>query len=255
MELKEANQILKTLLDIGEEFIKCGAEVWRAEESLYRMCRAYGFQKVNVWLITTNIQVTVETPEGEIITQVRYVPNGSYNFDRLDYLNNLSRAVCSKKPSIEELRKMFNEVLDRPQQKRWVRYLAGILSTVGFGVFFNCDLVDLIAVVFATILLIAVGDRLAEIEGNMLTYNAIISFIVELVILICVNMGLGHHSHYITIAIVMLLIGGLGITNGVRDLLNRDIISGSLNIVNAFLGATGIAVGIAMAMLIMRGVM
>ena len=52
------------------------------------------------------------------------------------------------------------------------------------------------------------------------------------------------------IGIVMLLISGLGTTNGFRELLQRDFISGSINILNSILGATGIALGIALAMLL-----
>ena len=39
--------------------------------------------------------------------------------------------------------------------------------------------------------------------------NAIISFIVEAFILLSVRLGLGHHSDYITVGVVMLLISGI----------------------------------------------
>lgn len=254
MNLKEANQIVKIVLDVGEEFIKSGAETWRAEDSLNRMLNAYGFKKVNVWLITTNIQISIETPEGDIITQVRYVPSGSFDYDRLDYLNDLSRKVCAATPGSVTFRAMLDEVLERPRQKRWVTYFAAVLSAAGFGVFFNCDWLDAIAVGVIAVIMTFVGDKLARVEHNPLTYNAIMSFIGEALVLLCVAIGFGHHYSFMTIGIVMLLIGCVGFANGVRDLLNRDIIAGGLNIVNAILGATGIAVGIAMAFLLLRGV-
>ena len=139
MNFKEANQILKIILDIGEEFIKSGAENRRSEDTIYRLCDAYGLRKVNVWLITTNIQATVETDEGDIITQTRFVPSGEYNFDRLDYLNDLSRRACAEKPDAAELRRMLDEVLARPEQPKWLRYLAALMAAVGFGVFFHAQ--------------------------------------------------------------------------------------------------------------------
>lgn len=42
----------------------------------------------------------------------------------------------------------------------------------------------------------------------------------------------------------MVLISGLGTTNGIRDVLNHDIIAGILDIANSFLGAIAIACGI-----------
>ncbi len=255
MEIREANQLIKIILDIGEEFIKSGSETWRTEDTLYRLCYAYDFKKVNIWLIPTNIQVSVETPEGEIITQVRYVPYGSYNYDRLDYLNNLSRKACASKPDAMGLRVMLDEVMNRPQQKLWVAYLAAILSATCFTIFFNGDWLDAIVTGIAATLMTFIGRRLSKIETNPLTYNAIQAFIAELFVLLSVKLGFGHHHTYITIGLVMLLIGAVGFTNGVREMLNRDFISGGINIVNAILGATGIAVGIALAFLLMRGVM
>jgi uncharacterized membrane protein YjjB (DUF3815 family) len=67
------------------------------------------------------------------------------------------------------------------------------------------------------------------------------------------RMGIGTHPDRIMIGIVMLLISGLGITNGIRELLQRDFISGTLNIMNSVLGASGITFGIALAMLLLKG--
>ena len=248
-------QILKVILDIGEGMINSGAEIGRVEDSMYRLCRSYGFIKVNCWVIASNIQATVETPDGDIFTQIRHVPGGEMNFDRLDYLNNLSRKVCVETPDAPELRKRLDAVLARPEQPKWVHYLAGILGGTGFAVFFNCDLADSLVAVIASIVIVALGDALGKIENNPLIFNAIISFIVEIFIILSVRLGLGHHAGNITVGVVMLMISGIGFTNGIRDLLHRDTLSGIINISKAVLGATGIAIGIALPILILKGVM
>ena len=53
--------------------LQCGAEIFRVEDSLYRMYKSYGFVKYDVYVIPSNIQVTVESPEGEILTQIRHI--------------------------------------------------------------------------------------------------------------------------------------------------------------------------------------
>ena len=248
-------QILKVILDIGEGMINSGAEIGRVEDSMYRLCRSYGFIKVNCWVIASNIQATVETPDGDIFTQIRHVPGGEMNFDRLDYLNNLSRKVCVETPDAPELRKRLDAVLARPEQPKWLHYLAGILGGAGFAVFFNCDLADSLVAVIASIIIVVLGDALGKIENNPLIFNAIISFIVEIFIILSVRLGLGHHAGNITVGVVMLMISGIGFTNGIRDLLHRDTLSGIINISKAVLGATGIAIGIALPILILKGVM
>lgn len=38
-------KVLKGILDLGEAMINSGAEIGRVEDSLYRLCDAYGFKK------------------------------------------------------------------------------------------------------------------------------------------------------------------------------------------------------------------
>lgn len=252
---EEAEELLKVILDFGEELMKTGAERWRAEDSLYRICDAYGFNKVNIWLIPSNIQATVRTPEGAIITQIRYVPSGAPDYTRLDSLNDLSRKICRETPSAEEFEAQLDKIREMPGQNRIVRYLAPMIGAGCFTGFFNGDLMDAVVACIAAILITALGELLADKEPNPLVYNAILSFCAEILIILAVQLGIGHHAHCITIGIVMLLIGGVGITNGMRDLFNKDIFSGITNISIAVLGAVGIAIGIALPIILFRGVM
>ena len=248
------NKILQGILDIGEAMLQSGAENFRLEDSLYRMCKSYGFTRYDVFVIPSNIQITVETPEGDIITQIRHIESTDINFDRLDYLNNLSRYVCQNKPDEKKLREKYLEVMNREEQHPAVKYFAGVMGGTGFAVFFGCGFMDAIVAVIVSLMIVAVGEWLSKRESNLMVYNMILSFLSEVIIILLVRLGIGSHAEWIMIGIVMLLISGLGVTNGIRDLLQRDFISGSLNIMNAFLGAAGIAFGIALAMLLLDGV-
>ena len=248
------NKILQGILDIGEAMLQSGAENFRLEDSLYRMCKSYGFTRYDVFVIPSNIQITVETPEGDIITQIRHIESTDINFDRLDYLNNLSRYVCQNKPDEKKLREKYLEVMNREEQHPAVKYFAGVMGGTGFAVFFGCGFMDAIVAVIVSLMIVVVGEWLSKRESNLMVYNMILSFLSEVIIILLVRLGIGSHAEWIMIGIVMLLISGLGVTNGIRDLLQRDFISGSLNIMNAFLGAAGISFGIALAMLLLDGV-
>ena len=109
------NKIVQGILDIGEAMLVSGAENFRIEDSIYRMCRSYDFKRYDVFVIPTNIQITVETPEGEIITQIRHIENADFDFDQLDYMNNLCRYVCENTPDETEIREKYLEVKGRPR--------------------------------------------------------------------------------------------------------------------------------------------
>lgn len=246
------NKIVQGILDIGESMLISGAENYRIEDSLYRMCRSYGFVKYDVFVIPSNIQITVETENGDIITQVRHIENADIDFDQLDYMNNLCRYVCSHTPDEEELQKKYQEVKNRPPQHPEAQYFAGVMGGTGFAVFFGCNFKDAIVAVIVSLMIVVVGKWLEKREGNLFVYNTILSFLSEVIIVLSVRNGFADHPERIMIGIVMLLISGLSTTNGIREILQKDYISGFINIMNSILGAAGIAVGTALAMLVLN---
>lgn len=251
--IMDYNRIVQLILDVGEEMLKSGAENFRLEDSLYRMCKSYGFKRYDVYAIPSNLQITVETQEGEMITQIRQIESTDIDFDRLDYLNNLSRYVCANRPDVEEFRAKYEEVMNRKEQHPAVKYFAGIMGGAGFAVFFGCNFVDAIVAAVVSLMIVIVGGWLGKRENNVLIYNLILAFLSEIIILAAIRLGIGSHPDRIMIGIVMLLISGLGVTNGIREVLQRDFISGALNIMNSMLGAAGIAFGIALAIMILDG--
>ena len=245
-------RILGLILDIGNALIQSGAETMRVEDSLYRLSEAYGFRDVNIWVVRSNIQATVTTPQDEVLTQIRYVRGMGTDFDRLDGLNDLCRRVCAEVPDPERLAEELQSVLERPAAPVWTSYLAGVLAGAGFGVFFGCAAIDALVCVFASLLITFLGKRLNDREHNVLIYNFLIAFCAESFILAVCRSFPALHPGLITVGVVMLLISALSVTNGVRDLVHLDTLSGLMNITASLAGAIGIAFGIALPLLLFK---
>ena len=160
------NRIVQEVLDIGEAMAQSGAECFRLQDSLYRILKSYGFVRYDVFAIPSNIQITVETPDGEIITQIRHIEMSEMNLDRLDYLNNLSRYICKNHPDEKELREKYLEVMNRKEQPKALRYLAGVMGGTGFAVFFGCGFLDAIVACIVSFLIVAIGGWLGKREKN-----------------------------------------------------------------------------------------
>lgn len=243
--MSDYERILQLILDTGTCMIQSGAETHRVEDSLYRMCNSYGFSSCNIWVIPTNIQATAITPDGSCLTQIRHIRRSGIDFERLDDLNTLSRRVCGEQPEPDTFAELLAET-DGSPQPAWVSYLAGVLAGGGFGVFFNCDLMDAAAAACTSLLVVFLSRRIGKREHTPLISNFIISFLAEVFIIFSARYGLGHHIGYVAAGVVMLLISALGTTNGVRDLVKLDTLSGVLNISLSVTGAIGIAMGIAL---------
>lgn len=247
------SKILQGILDIAEEMLVAGAEVSRVEDSVTRMCIAYGCDRVNVFVITSNIQVTLEDPSGEIITQIRRVIRNDTNFDRVDYLNDLSRYVCANKPGVSELREKFDEVMERKQQPFYVGLISGMVIGGSFAVFFGGSFADGIAAGLVGLITVWLNRRIAAFGQNPLAVTFAVSFLAGLLSVLTVYIGLGVHTDKIMIGVIMLLIPGIALTNGVRDMLTGDIATGMLRVANAVLLATAIACGFALSLFVTGG--
>ena len=53
------HRLLHAILDIGEAMQNSGAEISRVEDSINRMCMAYGVRRVNSFTITANMLVSL----------------------------------------------------------------------------------------------------------------------------------------------------------------------------------------------------
>ena len=127
------NKIVQGILDIGEAMLQSGAENFRLEDSFYRMCRSYGFKRSDVFVIPSNIQVTVETPEGEIITQIRHIESSEPNFDQLDMSVSIHRMKMRCVRSIWKLSIVNHRSVSQDmRQELWVErdllYFSGVTS-------------------------------------------------------------------------------------------------------------------------------
>ena len=63
LQAQSPDAVLACILDMGELLLTGGGEVFRVEDTLSRLCAAYGFQKINVFSITSSIVLTVECPD------------------------------------------------------------------------------------------------------------------------------------------------------------------------------------------------
>lgn len=239
-------------LDVGVAMIRSGGETNRVVDTLYRLAWSYGYTEVNFWVVPSNIQSTLTDPEGKRITQIRNIRGSGIDFDTLSKLNALSRWACKELPDVAAFQAGLDEIHKSRPIRSWVYYLALALGGWGFGLFFGCNFMDSLVALFASLIIAFMVRLLSVREGNPLILNFVVSFVVEIIIIHAVHLGIGDHIGCITIGVVMLMISGLGATNGLRDLIHLDTLSGVMNITASFTGAIGITLGIALPLFILR---
>lgn len=247
---KEANDYLYMALTIGEEMLISGAEVSRVEDTINRICKSLGMERIDVLTITASIVVTIYSKDLGAITQTRRINTQKIDFYKLDKLNSLSRKICEKNLSIEEVEKEIKHIASGKQYSFYAQLLIYAMISGSFSLFFGGNMRD--AFVSAVIgVIIKCMDAIAQkVDTNTFLSTLIFSFTGGLLAIFFVRIGIGDSVHMISIGNIMLLIPGVVLTNSMRDMFKGDTISGALKFTEALLLAMTIAFGFAIAALV-----
>lgn len=255
MELtkKERTLLLHQFLDIGEMMLSIGAEVKRVEDTLTRMGTAYGASRMNVFVITSSIVVTMAFPDEMELTQTRRILSpGGTDFIKLEQLNDLSRRCCEHPLTVCQLQDELRQLRESKPSKPMV-YVGSVLAAGGFAVFFGGNVWDGLAASIFALIICLLQDTLETICPNKVIFNLLCSLLVGCGICGCVRLVPGLHMDKIMIGDIMLLIPGIAMTNSVRDVLVGDTISGIMRLIETLLWASALACGFMISIWLIGG--
>ena len=101
------NKLLDMVSEMGYRLMESGAEIYRVEESIHRLLEAYGVPRGEVFAIPNCIIVSLTSPEGRPLTQIRRMPNHGTDIYLLEKYNGLCRRLCQETPPFDQaLRRM-----------------------------------------------------------------------------------------------------------------------------------------------------
>lgn len=248
-----AEYLLCLALDIGEGMLKNGAEVSRVEDTVERICHAYGAAHVEVFSIISVVNATVRMPDGTYSSQMRRVKQLGMNLGLLEKLNALSREVCATTPPLDEFDEKLHAVKTKEIYPWWMMIVAMSVICGGFTFFFGGSWRDaLVATVIGAV--ISVFDIFPSKYINSLTKTALSSLAIALIAGVSVLIGIGQNGGIIIIGSIMPLVPGIAFGTAMRDLLLGDLASGSLKAMQAILQALMIAFAYVIAASLVGGV-
>ncbi|MBR3966605.1 MAG: threonine/serine exporter family protein [Clostridia bacterium] len=231
-----------TIMDIGEQMLLCGAEIHRVEDSIERMGLALGATDIDVFIITSSMVVTIHTPEGSF-TQTRRIKNSGTDIDMLHKLNQLSRDICGKKLTFDDIKLRFAEITKAKKYPLWAEVISYVFIAGAFALFFGGKINDALVSAILGIVLRFVVLFIDKFDINKIFGKLICAFIATVLSFTAMKIGFIQSIDKVMIGNIMLLVPGVGLTNALRDLFVGDSVSGLLRLIEAVLAALAIAAG------------
>lgn len=247
MNREEAQKVLHCAMSVGELLHTSGAEAGRVEDTIRRICMAYGATRVDVFSITSTIITTMFGDGFESCTQSRRVSPMKNDFTRLDKLNQLSRWICIKRPDPDEIPARIEKIRNGRTYGFWTQlFMYGLISGA-FTVFFGGNVRDMLASSVIGVILKCLEAFIARASFNSLLTALLCSSAGGLLANLSVVLGLGVHIDMISIGNIMLFIPGVMFTNSLRDLFSGDTITGLVRCAESLLLAVIVALGFTFA--------
>ncbi len=230
-------------MDIGEQMLISGAEVHRVEESISRICYALGAKRVDVFIITSSMVVTIKTADDKTYTQTRRVDSSNINFERVHLLNQLSREICEKSLTEQEIREKFKKAVNCKKYSFWLELASYAVIAAVFTLFFGGTVTESIVSLFIGAIVRVILFLCEKIISNKIFGKFLSTIIITFLAYLSVKVGFVSNVDKIIIGNIMTLIPGIGLTNALRDLFTGDSIAGLLRSIEAVLTALAIAAG------------
>ena len=270
--LEQSRRALELVTRIGEVLLKNGGEIFRVQQTMQLVAKAYGIPGFQVYVLANGLFVSMQE-EGRTITrpvesgdaagrehlfgqehlasqahlasQVRYVPLSSVHLGRVAAVNNLSREIVAQKYTVEEAFQKIEQVDQLPFTSNAVQTLMSGLGAGAFCILFGGSLLDSAAAFLSGLVLWIFVLFLTARGANKIMVNILASALVTAMGVLFFHLfSFGDSMDMIVIGSIVPLLPGVPLTNSIRDYLNGDYLSGTIRMIDAVLVACCIALGV-----------
>ena len=245
-------QLLEVAVQIGRKLLESGAETYRVEESVCRICMAYGACDAHVFAVPTSIVATVERQDEAPLTRTCRIRKRGVDLDRVAQLNALSRELCACQQDYAAVQQLLRNIDAAPGYgKMTLRLAFGAISGF-FTLLFGGDAMSAL-VAFATGFVLKIAlDGLERWDVNSIFANMVGGAIIAAVAALATSIGLITNYDRVIIGSIMTLVPGLAITNSMRDLIAGDMLAGVTKFSEALLIGASIAAGASISLGVFR---
>lgn len=239
----DQEKILELAVRAGSILLQNGAETYRVEDTIKRICRNYGL-KCEAFALPTGVFVSVEGEKG-FSTICKRIPSRTIDLKKIASVNDLSRRIEKNRPEYEEVAAELASIVRDDSYSNVVVTVSFALTSFAYTLLFGGGMNEVIAA-------LAVGTILGILryvfsKGSSFPFIQyfISGFASGLLSLVAASFIPDTNAYVVIIGAITNLVPGVALTNGIRDLLHGDSVSGLARLGEAVMVVAVLAAGAA----------
>lgn len=239
-------QTIKLALFLGELLLKNGAETYRVEDSIIRICKSRGYNHINCFSTPTVIIISDDKFDG--LCFMKTITTRGMNLDKIALLNNFSREFVNKvDPDINEEIKDLHRI-DKMSPYSPIIYLTGTgMGSACFAAMLGGNqIINFCLTFFTSIIATYVFDKTQKYSSITMFSTILSAVIITAMGVLFTNIGLINQPTALIVGSIMPLLPGVAFIKAMRDLISGNLISGTARLFEVLLVLTAIASGVAM---------
>lgn len=238
----DKNKLLQVATYAGKIMLESGAEIYRVEETISRICYSYGAFNSDCFVTPTGIFVSIYD-DNATLSIVKRITSRGVDLNKIDKLNNLSRQLEKHPIALDELDISIKQIEDGKRYSIPVTLIFAALTACAFTYILGGNIYDVVSSSIIGFIIKLMSIKFYQLKINDFFVDFTCAATTAFIALILHNIGLSPNIDKTIIGSLMLLVPGLAITVAIRDIIAGDLLSGITKIGEAFLIAVAIAVG------------
>lgn len=245
---KYKKDVLRLATFIGQLMLSNGAETYRVDDTVKRICKSRGFSHINVFMAPNTIIVSDDRFDG--YTFMKVIENRCINLNKIDLLNEFSRKfVNDTDMSIDDAIAELKNLEDKsPHTQREVNIWTAIGSS-SFAVLVGGDnVITFMLTLITSVIAMITYNKVKKITNIPVFATLVSSIIIGFCGIGLVELGILNTPKMLIVGSIMPLLPGVPFIKAIRDLVSGELMSGVGRAIDAGVIATAIAVGVGMSM-------
>lgn len=238
-----SHKILLIASQAGKIILESGGEIYRVEETIVRICNAFGITDVEPFVMPTGIVISITDSNGNTHSIVKRVTDRNNNLEKIHLVNDLSREVGKNKYSITEVGKILSTISGLESYSIRIQAFFSAVAAGFFALLYHGNIKDFAASFLIGIMIKMSVSALNTLKLNAFFINIIGGSITTLGGIFFSTINLCDNLNIVIISSMMLLVPGMLITNAIRDTIAGDLVSGITRTIEALFIAIAIAIG------------